>query len=332
MAALSPPPSRPPTAPTRSTTSLREPTSFRKLPPPVTFAPPPRNSDTYVVHMISGATVAGLDFANAAMCDCDGRVTNISYLINGCKVVTDLRGNTNQGDIVQVTFTVTSGAPVTLSLVSYTAPDPYFDANDASQQQIFEVDTGTFGPGTYTLTVHLPHSFYQVDFVCGIRDRSPRSRRQQYLLLGPVPLVQRRQRRLRCAGQQSGLHLRQRVLPTRTTRAAFDSDESGIAYVQDQADRHHQLRPVGQPHHLHHARRQLHLQQFEGGHLQGHGNRSAGLRRRNRQLPAAGAARSATMASATSSLGSGVNGHNYNFGETPVCATASACFVHQRRD
>lgn len=75
---------------------------------------------------------------------------------------------TAEGETVQVSFTVAAGtAPEQLTLVSYTAPGPTFVAAQAAQQQIFDLDTGTFGPGTYTLQVTIPYSYYQVDFVCG---------------------------------------------------------------------------------------------------------------------------------------------------------------------
>src|SRR5262249_25412358 len=48
-----------------------------------------------------------------------------------------------------------------------TAPGSTFDAKTAWQQKVFDSDTGVFGPGTYTLAVSIPHSFYQIDFVCG---------------------------------------------------------------------------------------------------------------------------------------------------------------------
>ena len=95
-------------------------------------------------------------------------LSNIVYVVNGNMAYTSLGGNTAEGDTVQVSFTIAAGtAPETLSLVSYTAPGPTFVASQAAQQQIFDDDSGTFGPGTYTLTVTIPDSYYQVDFVCG---------------------------------------------------------------------------------------------------------------------------------------------------------------------
>ena len=60
---------------------------------------------------------------------------------------------------------------MTLSFVSYTAPDNYFNANDASEQAIYNYETNTFTAGskntTYSMTIKLPKCDYQVDFVCG---------------------------------------------------------------------------------------------------------------------------------------------------------------------
>lgn len=127
----------------------------------------PTNSDYYAVTIVSGQSVTSLNFANFAKADCACSLSNVYYIINGTKKVTDLRGNTNAGDTVQAVFTVNSSTPVRLTLVSYTAPENYFNANTASQQKIYDIATGTFTTGTYTLTVLNPSSNYQVDFVCG---------------------------------------------------------------------------------------------------------------------------------------------------------------------
>src|SRR5262249_3653927 len=95
-------------------------------------------------------------------------ISNIHYTINGTDCETDLRGHTDQGDLVQVTFTVAANVTnFPVSLVSYTAPAASFDAGTAAQQEIFDLATGAFSTGTYTLTVTLPNSYYQVDFVAG---------------------------------------------------------------------------------------------------------------------------------------------------------------------
>ncbi len=84
------------------------------------------------------------------------------------KTVTGLSGNTQQGNTVQVTFTVPSGMNEQLTLVSYVAPGSTYNASTAHQQQIFDAASGTFAPGTYTLTVQIPNCYYQIDFVCGL--------------------------------------------------------------------------------------------------------------------------------------------------------------------
>ncbi|MEI8194909.1 MAG: SdrD B-like domain-containing protein, partial [Phycisphaerae bacterium] len=105
---------------------------------------------TYYTDDATGSqrTFTNNDFANFKQDCCCGRISNITYLINGTTVVTDLRGNTHQGDQVEAIFTVNAGVPNSLYLVSYTDPENYFNANDASQQQTFELATGSFGPTT----------------------------------------------------------------------------------------------------------------------------------------------------------------------------------------
>lgn len=94
-------------------------------------------------------------------------VTCFHYEINGCKIVNDISGQLHQGDVVKVIFTISG--PGTVSFVSYTAPDSYFNANDADQQKLFDVATGTYTKaGTYSLTIVVPCCDYQVDFICGL--------------------------------------------------------------------------------------------------------------------------------------------------------------------
>ncbi len=127
----------------------------------------PATSDVYSVTLASGQAVGGDNFANVQLGN-TSVLCNVVYVINGVTPVSDLRGTTHEGDTVQVSFTVAAGTqPEQLTLVSYTAPGSTFDANTAAQQQIFDCDTGVFGPGTYTLSVSNPHSYFQVDFVSG---------------------------------------------------------------------------------------------------------------------------------------------------------------------
>ena len=127
----------------------------------------PALSDHYTVSLSAGQTSIGNNFANAQTYN-TSVVSNVVYLLNDPIAVTTLQGNTAEGDTVEVSFTVAAGtAPTPFSLVSYTAPSPTYVATQAAQQQVFNASSGTFGPGTYTLDVVIPHSYYQIDFVIG---------------------------------------------------------------------------------------------------------------------------------------------------------------------
>jgi hypothetical protein len=122
----------------------------------------------YTVNASLGNVYSGYDFDDFQLDQC--QITCISYQVyhNGCwTTVSDLAGKTNQGDKVRVTFTVPAGTSDEVTLVSYIAPTPYWSDSNAYQQKIYQQSGGTFGPGTYTLTVQIPNSYYQVDFVCG---------------------------------------------------------------------------------------------------------------------------------------------------------------------
>ena len=132
----------------------------------------PALSDNYAVAVSAGKSYTGYDFANAETCE-DNTVTCVSFTIRHtdgtCETVTDLRGRTREGDLITVTFNVNVPAGQThqITFVSYTAPGADFDANTASQQKIYDLDTDEFGSGYHTLTVRVPNCYYQVDFVCG---------------------------------------------------------------------------------------------------------------------------------------------------------------------
>ena len=123
----------------------------------------------YTVAAQPGQTYGGNNFDDFLIPTCTP--TSVSFTVNNnncLTTVSDLRGNTQQGDTVTVTFTVPAGMMNDqLSLVSYIAPGSSFDSSTAYQQQIFDVATGVFTPGTYTLTVLIPNCYYQIDFVCG---------------------------------------------------------------------------------------------------------------------------------------------------------------------
>jgi hypothetical protein len=124
----------------------------------------------YTITVQKGQIYGGNNFDDFQVPVCSP--SNVSFKVtdgNGnSTTVTDLRGNTQPGDTVQVTFTVPAGMSEQLTLVSYTAPAPTYDASTAYQQQIYQQATGTFAPGgPYTLTVQIPNGNYQIDCVCG---------------------------------------------------------------------------------------------------------------------------------------------------------------------
>ncbi|WP_435017842.1 SdrD B-like domain-containing protein [Tundrisphaera sp. TA3] len=127
-------------------------------------------ADNYVVNVTPGADAGDNDFANTET-GCDCQISCVVYIINGCRQVSDLRGNVNQGDTVTARFTVRNASasnPAVFSLVSYTAPNSWFSAADAAKQEVYDMATGTYTTnGTYTLKIDVPDSFFQVDFVCG---------------------------------------------------------------------------------------------------------------------------------------------------------------------
>ena len=62
---------------------------------------------------------------------------------NCSTTVSDLSGNTQQGDTVTVTFTVPSGMNDQLTLVSYYAPSPSWSDSNAYQQLIYQQQGAT---------------------------------------------------------------------------------------------------------------------------------------------------------------------------------------------
>jgi hypothetical protein len=74
--------------------------------------------------------------------------------LRGC---VDYQHISQDGDTASITFTVNESCEdVTLSLAVYEKDEPGFDRDMV--QVLSDSDTGTFGPGTYTLTVELPES------------------------------------------------------------------------------------------------------------------------------------------------------------------------------
>jgi hypothetical protein len=123
----------------------------------------PYFSNYYAANLKTTPGGTNFDFDNYKQCT--GTITNVSFKIDGCKTVTDLRGQTQQGDTVTVTFTVSGTTATHVTLVTYNAPLATFDATVASQQTIDQQVGGTYNPGTYSLTVTIPNNYYQIDFV-----------------------------------------------------------------------------------------------------------------------------------------------------------------------
>jgi hypothetical protein len=70
-----------------------------------------------------------------------------------------------------VTFTVEDGCELNLTLASYRKPGAGFDRG--MTQQVFDADTGQFGPGNYTLAVDLPGSDQETSPITIECDASP---------------------------------------------------------------------------------------------------------------------------------------------------------------
>jgi hypothetical protein len=124
----------------------------------------------YTITAATGQTYSGNNFddyyENCTMCS----LSNIYYVIDGCKTVTELSGNVQPGDIVTVYFTAAANTNELITLVSYTAPDSSFNASDAYEQVIYDdasVQVSGSASQTYSLTVQIPTTDYQIDFICG---------------------------------------------------------------------------------------------------------------------------------------------------------------------
>jgi hypothetical protein len=131
----------------------------------------PAASTSYTVSLAADQNVSGKDFANFQRLD-TSVITNVSFTITHADgttaTVTNLRGQTQQGDTVTANFTIAPGAPPTVvSFAAYDAPGATFDVSTAALQVLDETATGTFGPGAGSLTIQVPDNFYQIDFIAG---------------------------------------------------------------------------------------------------------------------------------------------------------------------
>jgi uncharacterized repeat protein (TIGR01451 family) len=126
-------------------------------------------STYYTISAQSGQTYAGNNFDDYLVPICTPTCVNFTVNNNNCltKGLTNLSGATQQGDTVTANFTVPTGMSDQLTLVSYIAPGSTFSDSTAYEQVIYQEATGTFAPGTHSLTVEIPNCYYQIDFFCG---------------------------------------------------------------------------------------------------------------------------------------------------------------------
>jgi hypothetical protein len=94
-------------------------------------------------------------------------VTEIRHEVDGVRVP-KLRGHVRQAQRVVTQFTVPKHCqPIELTLVAYTALEPYWNPATAKDQRIASQQTGVFPPGRHRLEVRVPECFFQVDLVAG---------------------------------------------------------------------------------------------------------------------------------------------------------------------
>ena len=122
------------------------------------------NQAYYTVNVSASApSSTNNNFSDYVECNTSA-IANVSYKVNGCGPYSSLSGVTSQSSTVSATFTVKGATNEMATLVSYVVP--YYGAPLSAQVE-YSVDTGTFTPGTHTVSVTLPCGYYQVDFVCG---------------------------------------------------------------------------------------------------------------------------------------------------------------------
>lgn len=121
---------------------------------------------TALVVSVLGVTLSGMAFATANA----SAATACTVKAVGTKNTT---GNTNSRFTLNGDGTVTAAFTVTghdceqaVTLASWQAPDA-IKGRPYDQQKLYKHVTGTFGEGTYKLTVQLPDCYYQIDLVTG---------------------------------------------------------------------------------------------------------------------------------------------------------------------
>ncbi len=130
----------------------------------------PTVGDSYTIRVGNNQVVSGKDFDYFKR-PVRGNINTIRYTVthNGTtQTFRELWNHVSSGDTVTVSFRVASNSPpVQLSLVSYNSTTPRFNERTLSQDTVHESQTGTFGPGTHTMTVQVPNGFFKIYFVRG---------------------------------------------------------------------------------------------------------------------------------------------------------------------
>ncbi|RYH20521.1 hypothetical protein EON65_23175, partial [archaeon] len=116
----------------------------------------------------TNATTGGSNNSNQSA-DCNkgnSQAKNIIYRVNG-KVVSALEGNIKEGNLVEVTFTISGNEPTRYSLVSYNTGKRNYSDENALDNEVFDYESEEFGPGVHTMSVTVPNNHFEVDFVKG---------------------------------------------------------------------------------------------------------------------------------------------------------------------
>ncbi|MGA7497695.1 MAG: SpaA isopeptide-forming pilin-related protein, partial [Isosphaeraceae bacterium] len=123
----------------------------------------------YTINATDGYSYAGNNFADYLIPNCcpsSGYSFKVTTPGGSSQTVSNLSGNTAQGDTV--TVTLPSSGTGQYTLVSYIAPTPTFLDSNAYEQEIYSQASGTYASApNHTLTVTIPNCDYQIDFVCG---------------------------------------------------------------------------------------------------------------------------------------------------------------------
>ncbi len=101
-------------------------------------------------------------------------MTDLRYTLTGkdgrTRRVSRMRGNVRPGDAIQATFTLIDRqgcGDLEVRLLSYTAPEPFWNPATAHLQRLVRSEGGVLPPGRHSLSLTAPECFFQVDLVYG---------------------------------------------------------------------------------------------------------------------------------------------------------------------